>query len=248
MQTDSDNLTKEFLVRLARYHVGRRLHQFDQHAFTRQRRCGIALGMDEADVVTRGALADAARREAHALLAQPLHRGREIVDPQADVVEARLVDLRALRHVDRFHQIDLDAGDREDVLVDVLALAAELALLLDAEQVDPQMAQRRLRRRTDRDLLQAEDAERPSHFAFRTSSSVRSPGRGALTRIDMLPFGCLFSRISWWHSPVSRKPNTRDMHGSTLPSMPSLLPPCACSSFATCEPCSRFWRIQWKRR
>src|SRR6185295_2866489 len=105
-----------------------------------------------------------------------------------------------------------DPGERQDVLVDVLALAAEGADRGHAKQVGPQTAQRGLARSTDRDLLQAEHAERPrrgrraarraagrfTHRAgsARTSSSVRSPGRGALTRIAMLPEGCRLSRMS----------------------------------------------------
>src|SRR5687768_15520450 len=153
--------------------------------------------MNEADVVTSGAFADAARRELHALPFEPRHRGGEIVDPQADVVETRLVHLRLLLGIDRLHQIDLDATDLEDVLVDVLALAAKRAGLRDAEQIDPQMAERVLARTADRDLLDAEHLERTAHrFALRTSSSVRRPVVGALTRIAMLPDGCWLSRIS----------------------------------------------------
>ena len=48
---------------------------------------------------------------------------------------------------------------RADVLVDVLALGAELPLRREAEDVAPQRAQRALVGRPDRDLLQAEDAE-----------------------------------------------------------------------------------------
>src|SRR6476646_1246778 len=102
--------------------------------------------MDEADVVARGALAAAARRELDAMCGQPLDRSGEVIDPQADVVEARLVDARLGVRIDRLHEIDLDAGDLEDVLVDVLALAAKRALEWHAEQIDPQVAQRRLAR------------------------------------------------------------------------------------------------------
>jgi hypothetical protein len=49
--------------------------------------------------------------------------------------------------IDRLHQVDLDACGRaghRDVLVDVLALAAELALEREPEQIDPEPAQREL--------------------------------------------------------------------------------------------------------
>ena len=140
------------------------------------------------------AFADAAGCEPYTLRTEPCDRGDEIIDPQPDVVEARLVNLGRLRGIDRLHQIDLDAGELEDVLVDVLAIAAKRVGDRDAEQIDPQVAQRGLARRADRDLLHAEDSKRPGHV--RTSASVRKPGRGALTRIAMLPDGCWLSRIN----------------------------------------------------
>ena len=64
------------------------------------------------------------------------------------MIERRLVDARPLLGIDRLHQVDLDgegtgAGLR-DVLVDVLALAPELAAPREPEQVDPEPPQRRL--------------------------------------------------------------------------------------------------------
>ncbi len=127
--------------------------------------------MDEADVESRGALADAARREAHALRGEPFDRGVQIVDPHAHVVERGLVHLRALRRVDRLHEVDLDRERprprHRDVLVDVLALASELPAQREAEQVDPQPAQRLLVEPTDGDLLEAENPERSrGHCSF----------------------------------------------------------------------------------
>src|ERR1043165_7404189 len=63
-------------------------------------------------------------------------RCRQVGAPQADVVGRRLVDLRLAGRVDRFHEIDLDAGERQDVLVDVLALAAKRVDRRHTEQVD----------------------------------------------------------------------------------------------------------------
>src|SRR5512140_1897729 len=151
--------------------------------------------MDEADVVTGGTTANAARREPHALPGQPLDRGAQVIDPQAEMVEPRLVHLGRLRRIDRLHQIDLDAGQSEDVFIHVFLFAAEGPGRRDPEQIDPQPAQRCLAGTADRDLLDAEDLERP-HKA-RASDSVCSPGRFALTRIAMLPDGCRLSRISW---------------------------------------------------
>src|SRR5204862_5754563 len=135
---------------------------------------------------------------------QPLDGGAQVVDPQAEVVEARHVDFRRSRGIDRLHQIDLDAGQRQDVLVDVFLLAAKRPSLREAEKVVPEAAQRRLARTADRDLLDAEHAKRPrgrhqreAPDNARTSASVRRPGRFALTRLAMFPDGCWLSRINW---------------------------------------------------
>jgi hypothetical protein len=104
--------------------------------------------MDEADVVAGRALADPAGREAHALRLEPRHGRGEVVDPEPDVVQRGVVDLRLAVRIDRLHQVDLDPvrarARHRDVLVDVLALAAELALEREAEQLDPEPAQREL--------------------------------------------------------------------------------------------------------
>jgi len=119
--------------------------------------------VDEADVVAGGALADAARGEAHAVRAQPFDGLRQVVDPQPHVVQRRLVHRGLLRRIDRLHQVDLDAVDaaaeREDVLVDVLALAPVVAGARHAERIHPEPRELRLVEAADRDLLQAEDAE-----------------------------------------------------------------------------------------
>src|SRR5260221_13671545 len=102
---------------LSRGEARRCLYELDQHALGGAR-------MNEADVVPCRTFPDPARRHLQSLRLEPRHCGGEIVDPQADVVEPRLVHLRRLRRVDRLHEIDLDAREVEDVLVDVLALAA----------------------------------------------------------------------------------------------------------------------------
>ena len=126
---------------------------------------------------------------------------------------ARLVDLAARPRVDRLHQIDLDAGDRQDVLVDVLVLAAEACRRRRGRAGRPTggaarpCSARRSRSAAGRGCGTA-GGSRVICARSATSSSVRSPGRGALTRIAMLPDGCWLSRISWWHSPVSPNVNT----------------------------------------
>ena len=55
--------------------------------------------MDETHIVARRAAANATRGESHALLGEPGHRCVEVVDPQPDVVERRLVDLGLARRM-----------------------------------------------------------------------------------------------------------------------------------------------------
>jgi hypothetical protein len=115
-------------------------------------------------IVARGAATNAPRREADAATLEPFHRGGEVVDPQADVIERRLVDPGALLGIDGLHQVHLDSqrapARHRDVLVHVLGLAAEAALLVEAEQIEPQPSQRRLVAGTHRNLLQPQHAER----------------------------------------------------------------------------------------
>ncbi len=57
--------------------------------------------MDECDAVPGGAHADPPRREADSVGGEPLHGGVEVVDPEAEVVERRLVDTRLLLGIER---------------------------------------------------------------------------------------------------------------------------------------------------
>ncbi len=120
--------------------------------------------MDEADLVSAAAHANSAGGEAHALSGEPLHRDLQIVYPQADVVERGLVHRGLLARIERLHQVDLHAqrpcAERGDVFVDVLALAAKGVDDLQAEQIDPELAQALLVEAADGDLLQPENAKR----------------------------------------------------------------------------------------
>ena len=149
------------------HQVERCLHQLDQDAFAAEGKLVVALGVNEADVVTGGAFANATGSEAKALFRQPRDRCAQVVDPQADVVQRRNVNTRALLFVERLHEIDLDGvvtlADREDVFVDVLALALEAPGLLNPKQLGPQMGQARLVGAADRDLLDSKDLKRSLH-------------------------------------------------------------------------------------
>ena len=89
---------------------------------------------------------------------------REIVHPEANVIERGLGHARALRRIDRLHQVDLDGersgADAQDVFVDVLARRAVASDALEAQQVHPEPREVRLVARAECDLLHSEDAER----------------------------------------------------------------------------------------
>src|SRR5580698_9298288 len=83
-----------------RHHFGGSLDELDEDALAAAGSVGTALRMDEAHVESPGPLADTAGREAHALRAQPLDCGREVVHPEADVVERGIVHGGTLAGVD----------------------------------------------------------------------------------------------------------------------------------------------------
>ena len=120
-------------------------------------------GVDKGDVVSGGAFANPPWREAHAALLQPGDGASKVIDPQSNVVERGLVNTGTRLHVDGDHQVQLDPGqtgaEHGDIFVDVLALAAVVALDFNAEQLDPQPAHRRLVGAADRDLLKSQNTE-----------------------------------------------------------------------------------------
>ena len=117
--------------------------------------------MDEADVVAGRALANSTRGEAHALGGEPIDRRLQIVDPEPDVIERRIVHLGALLGIDRLHEVDLDLersrAGRGDVLVDVFRFAAKVSGHGEPERVDPEPAQRALVEPADGDLLHTQN-------------------------------------------------------------------------------------------
>jgi serine protease Do len=163
--------------------VRRRLDELDQNSFAADRRFVASLRVDETDVEAGGAFADAARSKPHTFALEPLHGRGEIVDPQPDVIERRVLDLRLLLGVERLHQVDLDleraGAHRRDVFVDVLALALEVARDREPERVDPQRSQSLLVESSDRYLLDSQNLERTC--AHGASPLRRRSGRN-LTR------------------------------------------------------------------
>ena len=93
--------------------------------------------MNEAHVVTGRALADPPGGEAHALGFKPADGSGEVVHPETEMVERRLVHPRPRLWIHRLHEIDLDLvrGDAQaqDGLIDVLGRAGVLAARLHAE-------------------------------------------------------------------------------------------------------------------
>src|SRR6185369_14070621 len=125
--------------------------------------------MNEADIKAGSTFSDASRRESHALRRQPFNGLGQVVDPQAHMVERRLMHGGLLVGIERLHQVDLDleraATQAADVLVHILAFALVRARDLQAEHVDPELLQPALVRAADGDLLDAEHLERPGHDA-----------------------------------------------------------------------------------
>ena len=144
--------------------LGRGLDELDQDPRAADRESVIALGVDEADIMTRCTFSQAPGREAYTAGSQPCRRALEVVDPQTKVVERRDVHRRAGGWINRLHEIDLgpmraNPGDR-DLLVDVLGLAAEVSDRGEAQQVDPEMTKLQTVQVPDRDLLNAEHPKR----------------------------------------------------------------------------------------
>src|SRR5262245_51398372 len=120
--------------------------------------------MDEAHVVTGGAAADPAGGEMDAARREPFDRSREVVHPEAHVIERRLGDARSSIGIERLHEVDFDRerarAGAEDVLVDIFARHAMTADAFETEEVDPELRETRLVRAPERNLLHSENTER----------------------------------------------------------------------------------------
>jgi hypothetical protein len=123
--------------------------------------------VDETDIVTGGAFADASGGKAQALFSEPGVGGREIVNPQADVIQGRASDVDSALGIEGLHQVDFHAGgaaaEDGNVLVDILFFRAVVAFDLEAEEVQPELSEARLVRGAEGDLLQSEDAKGSFH-------------------------------------------------------------------------------------
>ena len=144
-----------------RHDIGRRLHQLDQHALAAERKLRRCPRVHEAHVVPAAPLRMPPGRKAHALRRQPIDGARQVVDPQARRGSAawsctagfvsgsmgciRSTSTRAA-----------PLPERADVLVHVLALAAEVPVSSQTEQVDPEPRSARLVGAADGDLLHAQ--------------------------------------------------------------------------------------------
>ncbi len=100
-------------------HISGGLNQLHQHSDS-------GLRVDEADIVSTGSLANSSRSEDNTLGSQLRHGGLQIIDPQADVVEGRDVNLGRLVWINRNHEVDFDGGsalaNNKDILVHILFL------------------------------------------------------------------------------------------------------------------------------
>ena len=113
----------------------------------------------------------------------------QVVDPEPHVIERRIVHGGLPRGIDGLHEVDLAArqplaGD-SDVLVDVLALAAELPFDGEPEAVDPEVAQACLARAANGDLLHAEDPEGSASRSLELSHRLVDREALALARQEL---------------------------------------------------------------
>ncbi len=140
------------------------LNEFDERPRACDGEFDAALGVNEANVVTRGPRADPTWREAYTFGAQPVDRCPQVVDPQPDVVERRLVDGGLACWIDGLHQVNLDASAfRSDVkyqFVDVFGVASVVARHTQPQSIHPQRCQRFALGGAEGDLLDTEHSER----------------------------------------------------------------------------------------
>ena len=119
--------------------------------------------MQEGDVIAGSTFSDTPRSEAHTLRRQPFHGGWQVIDPETDMVERRLVHCGLFRWIERLHQIDFHlewtAAHRGDVFVHVFTLADEVAGYSKAEHLDPEFPEALLGRAAYGDLLNTEHLE-----------------------------------------------------------------------------------------
>ena len=116
------------------------------------------------------------------------------------LLEIRDVDLGALGHVERGHDVDFHLGEPapegENVLVDIFFLGAELTLFLEAEHILPDAAHIVLGLGTDGDLLQPQDTE---------WTTLRTPGK-CCTRSSTRSRG---SRQTWANAKTATNATIR---------------------------------------
>ena len=112
---------------------------------------------------------------------QPLDRPRQVVDPQADVVQRRRVDRRLRCRVDRLHQVDLDLRAAPLPSAQMSSSTFSRSLRNVPSTSRPNMSTQSVRSRAllgpaDRDLLDAEDAERAAGSSAALTASSRTRG------------------------------------------------------------------------
>ena len=153
-------------------HVLRSLDQLNQNSLSAQRVGLLALRMDEGHIVTSSTLTNTTRGETHALLLEVLHAGRQIINPQTNVVQWGNVHLGALGRIIRLHDVDLHGhgslSAAQDILLHVLlgglAIIArknthlERVDLIETEDVNPQVLEGSLAGSTNSNLLNTQNS------------------------------------------------------------------------------------------
>ena len=100
---------------------------------------------------------------------------------------------------------DVAAGPERQGQVEAgQALADEEIEVVQRRRADAHQDVARADRRV-RDVLVPELVEPAVLLEGERLQAAPSPGFGAFTSTAMLPYGCLLSSISWWHSGMSSK-------------------------------------------
>jgi hypothetical protein len=120
--------------------------------------------MNEADIEARRAFANSSRREPNALGLEPIYGCSKVVDPEAHVIQRRIMHPWALLRIERLHQVDLDLectrAHGDHVLVNVLTLASIGTGGLETENVDPEVSECGLIEAAHGDLLDSQNFKR----------------------------------------------------------------------------------------
>jgi len=141
-------------------HLRRGLDQLDQYTLASQGEFIAGLGVDKADVMPGCTLADTTGGKTYTLFPKPFNSGWQIVHPQANVIQRRSLYAWFSIRINGLHQVNLNlprpGTQAQDVLIDILGLAAVATQRLEPEHVHPQPAQTSFVQAAHSDLLDSQ--------------------------------------------------------------------------------------------